>query len=365
MKSNRIAVIGTRGFPGIQGGVETHCENLCPRLAQRGFEMIVMRRKHYVPADTPAYSGVRFIDLGAPRAKAIEALIHSVIGVFRARFEGARAVHIHAVGPALVTPIARMLGMRVIATNHGPDYCRAKWGRFAKAALRLGECFQARWANEVISIAQPISDTLLDKYNRDSTLIFNGVESPAPQDEEKTAAHLREMGLEAKRYVLALGRFVPEKNFHLLVEAFKEAPEGFKLVIAGSADHADAYSETLIRNAKEAGVVLPGFIKGEQLDALLRGAALFVLPSSHEGLPISLLEAMSHSLEIAVSDIPANRLPQLQADDYFEVDSVAALSRMLQKKLSAPILPRNYDMSPFDWDSIADATAEVYRKALK
>lgn len=365
MKSNRIAVIGTRGFPGIQGGVETHCENLCPRLAKRGFEMIVMRRKHYVTPATPDYPGVRFIDLSAPQAKAVEALVHSVIAVVRARLAGARAVHIHAIGPALVAPIARLLGMKVIATNHGPDYCRAKWGRFAKAALRLGECLQARWSNEVISIAQSISDTLQDKYNRDSTLIFNGVEIPHPLSKDTVSSHLQEMGLEPKRYVLALGRFVPEKNFHLLVEAFKTAPEGFKLVIAGRADHSDAYSESLIHEAKAAGVVLPGFIKGEKLDALLSGAALFVLPSSHEGLPIALLEAMSHSLDIAVSDIPANRLAQLEDDDYFEVNSVAALSRMLGKKLYKPILRRNYDMSPFDWDTIADATAEVYRRALK
>ena len=199
------------------------------------------------------------------------------------------------------------------------------------------------------------------EYGRtDTALIYNGVPAPLPSVHTD---YLDELGVTPGKYVLAVGRLVPEKNFHQLIEAFKS--EGYKLVIAGDADHPDEYSAALKQQAADAGVVMTGFIRGERLNQLLTNAALFVLPSSHEGLPITLLEAMSYGRDVLVSDIAANRLPQLSPDDFFETGSVMSLSAALERKLASPNLRRTYDLTPYNWATIAEQTAEVYRSLSK
>lgn len=358
----KIAVVGTRGIPGVAGGVESHCEALYPRLAARGFEIVLMRRKPYVADKLTSWKGVTLRDLRCPRVKSLEAISHSLAGVVAARREGADLVHIHGIGPALASPLARLLGMKVVVTNHGPDYERAKWGRLAKAALHIGEIWSCRVADRIISISPRIQMLLEDHYGRESELIPNGVDCPDARGAEN---YLSELGLEEGRYVVGLGRFVEEKNFHLLVEAFAELkPEGWKLVLVGDADHDTFYSGNLKKRAAEAGAVLTGYLKGARLGALLRGAGLFVLPSSHEGLPISLLEAMSAGIDVLVSDIEANRLPELEPDDFFSLAEPGALTDALRRKLAAP-RRRHFDMASYDWDRIADRTAEVYRQVLQ
>lgn len=361
----RIVVAGTRGFPGVQGGVETHCERLYPRIAASGHEVIVMRRKPYIYDDAQRgtrWPGIRFIDISSPRSKAVEAFVHTLCAVVRARFLNPDIIHIHAVGPSLFVPLARLLGMRVVATNHGADYEREKWGRFAKFALRLGERLQCGFSNEVISISPAIVSNLSKRYGRQSTLIFNGVDSPLLP---RSGDYLHSLGVEPGKYIFALGRFVREKNFHMLAESFANlAPAGYKLVIAGAPDHHDAYSEFLLDRASELGVVLPGFVKGEPLAELFANAALFVMPSSHEGLPIALLEAMSYGLDVLVSDIEACRLKPLSEDDFFSLGREGDLERGLRRKLISP-RRRTYDLRPYNWDEIAGLTIDIYRKAAK
>ncbi len=357
MRALKVAVVGTRGVPGVAGGVESHCEALYPRLAAMGYEILILRRKAYVGDGITSWKGVVLKDLWCPRKKSLEAIWHSLAAVVAARRAGADLVHIHGIGPALASPLARLLGMRVIVTNHGPDYERAKWGRLARAALHLGEIWSCRVAHEIISISPRIQMYLEEHYGRDSVLIPNGVELP---EDSGAQNYLRELGLEEGRYVLGLGRFVEEKNFHLLVEAFSELkPEGWKLVLAGDADHDSSYSESLKRKAREAGAILTGYVKGARLAALLRGAGLFVLPSAHEGLPISLLEAMSAGIDVLVSDIEANQLPELEEGDFFSLSDPGALREALRRKLNSASR-RQYDMRRYDWDSIAARTAEVY-----
>lgn len=210
-------------------------------------------------------------------------------------------VHIHAIGPALLTPLARLLGMKVVFTHHGPDYDRDKWGKAAKVMLKTGEWMGCMFANEVIVISEVINDILVRKYGRkDCHLIYNGVPTP---DKINSTDYLYELGLKPCKYLFAMGRFVPEKNFHLLIRAFAALKQhNYKLVLAGDADFEDDYSRKLKSLAKENGVVLTGFIKGKKLHELLTHAHCFVLPSSHEGLPIALLEAMSYDLPVIVSD---------------------------------------------------------------
>lgn len=361
----KIVVIGTRGIPNIQGGVETHCQQLYPRIAAMGHDVTVIRRSCYITPDNNilSYRGVKLIDLYAPRIKSIEAIVHTFLGAIKARQLGADIVHVHADGPSMMAPICRLLGMKVVMTNHGPEYDRKKWGKLAKIVLKFGEYIGTKFSNQVIVIAQFINNILVEKYNRtDANLIFNGVETPT---KSTSTDYIEQLGLKPQKYVLAVGRFVEEKAFHDLIEAFASLGDtGYKLVLAGDADHEDEYSIRLKDIAKKHHVVLTGFIRGEKLNQIYTHAALFCLPSYHEGLPISLLEAMSYNLDVAVSDIEANKLSCLNVNDFFKTGNTEQLSQLLKEKLSAPHLNRIYDLSLYNWDHIARQVVEVYKKAL-
>ncbi|MDE6535821.1 MAG: glycosyltransferase family 4 protein [Muribaculaceae bacterium] len=352
----KIVVTGTRGIPEIQGGVETHCQELFPLIAAQGVDVTVCRRRCYAKDNLTEFRGVKIKDLYAPRRKSIEAAVSTLLGVFYAKRVKADWVHVHAVGPSIVLPIAKLLGLKVIMTHHGFDYERKKWGRFARWAIKSGEKMAARFADKIIVISRPIAERMAEEYGRkDTHLIYNGVPAASPS---ANTDFIESLGLTPGRYVLALGRIVPEKNFHQLVEAFDV--EGYKLVIAGEPDHPDEYSESLKRRGAEAGVIMPGFVRGEQLNQLMTNAALFCLPSSHEGLPITLLEAMSYGRDVLVSDISANRLEQLNETDFFTVNDVEALRRSLREKLASPCLNRTYDLTPYNWPAIASQTLPLY-----
>lgn len=362
----KVVVIGTRGIPNIQGGVETHCEELYPRLVEMGCDVTIMRRSCYVKPDNKVteYKGVKLVDVFAPHKKSLEAIAHSMWSVIKARRLNPDLVHVHAIGPGLAIPFARLLGLKVVSTNHGPDYDRKKWGTLAKTMLRLGEWCQAHFSNEVIVISQVIADIMSNNYGRrDTNLVYNGVPVPVKSGETD---YISSLGLEPKKYVLALGRFVEEKGFHYLIEAWKHVADkkGFKLVIAGDADHEDEYSRNLKSLAKENQVVLTGFIKGEKLKEILTNAGLFVLPSSHEGLPISLLEAMSYNIDALVSDIPANTIPSLSHDDFFKCGDTEDLTKALKRKIDTIQMNRIYNLDSYNWDTIAKQTLEVYRKVV-
>jgi len=358
----RAFVTGLRGIPGVMGGVETHCEQLMPRLAARGVDVTVVCRKGY-GGERKTWRDVKLSVLYAPKRKSLEAIVHTLQAVWLAKRMGADLLHIHAVGPALAIPLAKMLGLKVVFTHHGFDYNRAKWGRVAKAALRLGEWFAGKQADAVIVISRDIERVMRERHGRkDCRVISNGVERAERMPPGREAELLAEMGLERGKYFFALCRFVPEKNLHHLVAAHEAAGcTETKLVLAGDADFEDAYSIRLKERAKRAGTVLPGFTRGERLEALWGGAKAFFLPSSHEGLPLTLLEAMSHGVPAWVSDIAANREVPLPADRYFKVGDVDFLTRKMRELDAASPGRETYDLSRYDWERIADETLAVYR----
>lgn len=346
----KLVVTGTRGIPDIMGGVETHCEELCPRLAAMGIDVTVVRRASYANDTLSEWKGVRLKDIPSPKKKAFEAIVHTFRAINFAAREHAGAVLINAVGPALLVPYAKLRGLKVVFTHHGPDYDREKWGRAARFMLRLGERMGVRYADDVIVISDVIRNIIKDKYGRTERvhLIYNGVPKPDICDYPE---YFRELGIEPGKFVLGMCRFVPEKRLHDLVEAFGGV-DGYKLVLAGDTDFEDDYSRKLKADARAAGAVLTGFIRGRKLHSLLSHAALYVLPSSHEGLPIALLEAMSYGRKVLVSDIPANLEVGLAPDCYFHCGDVPGLHAGLLARLSDPADPA-YDMSKYDWDRIA------------
>jgi glycosyltransferase involved in cell wall biosynthesis len=363
-------VLGLRGFPNVQGGVERHAEQLYPLLAQLGCRVDVIIRSPYVPRELRVWSGVTFHHIWAPRTKGLEALIHSFIGVIYAGIRRPDILHIHAVGPAIVVPLGRALGLRVVVTHHGPDYDREKWGKPARWLLRLGERWGMVCANQRIVISGVIKKLVFDKYRLDSVVIPNGVDIP---EIPKTKRALERFSLAAGRYILLVSRFVPEKRHLDLIEAFATAGlQDWKLVLVGGVDRRDNYCMSVLAAAgRIPGVVITDFQSGLALQELYAHAGIFVLPSSHEGLPIALLEALSYGLSVLASNIPANLEVGLPEANYFPLGSVTVLAEALRRqavrqsdevqreKLRAWVGGR------YCWPKLAQYTLEIYKNVLK
>ncbi|MCA9408430.1 MAG: glycosyltransferase family 4 protein [Candidatus Omnitrophica bacterium] len=370
----KIVVIGTRGFPNVQGGVESHCEHLYPNIVLHGGDVTVIGRKPYLSPQVTEYKKVKIVHKECTTNKYLEAISHTFSGVFEAKKLNADILHIHAIGPSIMTLVAKLMGLKVVVTNHGPDYVRSKWNLFAKIILKLGEFFGSKMANEVICISNPIAESIEKKYKRNVNVIPNGV---IIEDRVESKEFLKKHHLTDHKYILCVGRLVPEKGFHDLIDAFNRITNGqdqlnsWKLVVVGDADHEGKYSLELKDKAKQnPNVILTGTLKGQALREVFSHAGLFVLPSYHEGLPIVLLEAMSFGLSCIVSDIPANRNVGLSEDRHFKAGDIEALAAKIKKYMSVEfseseskaqieMIRQNYD-----WDHIAEKTVDVYNAVL-
>lgn len=363
---SRLCVTGLRGIPGVMGGVETHCEELLPRVAVSApeFEIEVLGRRPYMKGMSDRCQGVLITSLPSPRQSHLEAIISTTVGVLYARWRGARVLHIHAIGPAILTPFARLIGLKVVMTHHGDDYERAKWGRFAKFMLRTGESWGLNCAHRVIAVSPSLAQRLARQYPSCAEkvrYIPNG--APALIDDELGSAEiLSRFGLSARKFILAVGRFVPEKGFDYLIDAFRKSGTGRKLVIAGGADHGSAYARKIMSEAG-GNVILTGQQPRPVLKALYENTDLFVLPSFHEGLPITALEAGRCGAPMLLSDIQPNRDLGLGAANYFPVGNADVLA----EKMGKPSVEFSVDARDlhdrFDWDQIAQHTLAVYREA--
>jgi glycosyltransferase involved in cell wall biosynthesis len=365
MGKSEIYIFGFRGFPDVQGGIETHVENLAPQLVQIGHRVTACVRSPYVDKRCKEWKGVRLLRLWTVRNAYFEALLHSLICALVAGFRRPQVVHVHGVGPGLVVPLLRMLGLRVIVTHHGEDYNREKWGRAARTLLRLGEALGMRFAHQRIAISRTIEKLVAAKYGKSCEIIPNGVVFADPPLENNKVV---ELGLEPGRYVLTVGRIVPEKRQLDLLRAFQDAGlSGWKLAIVGRIDHKNKYADLLASEAVLAeGVVMTGFQSGDSLRQLYAHAGLFVLPSSHEGLPIALLEALSYGLPVLVSDIPANLEVVGDADRVFRMGSIAelrakicALSDLSLNATEREAVRLNC-VRRYNWTEIARKTSAAY-----
>jgi glycosyltransferase involved in cell wall biosynthesis len=370
MSRNEIYIFGFRGFPDVQGGVETHVENLAPQLVKLGHRVTACSRSPYVdPRREREWKGVRLLRLWTLQNTYVEAVLHSLVCAVVAGFRRPHVVHIQGIGPALVTPLLRILGLRVVVTHHGEDYNREKWGWASRTALRVGEALGMRFAHQRIAISRNIEKLIATKYGKSCEVIPNGVVfSELPSQKDK----ILDLGLEPGRYVLTVGRLVPEKRQLDLLRAFADAElQGWKLVIVGRIDHKNKYADLLASEAATMeNVVMAGFQTGEPLRQLYAHAGLFVLPSSHEGLPIVLLEALGYGLPVLVSNIPSN----LEV-----VDDPARVFRMGDmQELSAKITAltdfklddaqrqalRDDCFRRYDWTEIARRTSAAYDELI-
>jgi glycosyltransferase involved in cell wall biosynthesis len=302
----KIAMIGQKGIPATTGGVEKHVEEMATRLVQQGHQVTVYCRNTYIKEDLKEYKGIRLVTIKTIHSKSLDAIVYTFKATMHAIFQGYDVYHYHALGPASLSFIPKLLRKKVVVTVHGLDYQRGKWGKFAKAYLKFGEFIAGHFANKIISVSKNLTSYFIDKYNRapqDVIYIPNGV-NIQPRVEAK---EIKEFGLNEDSYILFLARLVPEKGAHYLIEAFNKLETDKKLVIAGGTSFSDDYVDTLKKMAESnKNIIFTGNVSGRLLSELYSNCALYVLPSDIEGMPLTLLEALSYGKKVLVSNIQEN-----------------------------------------------------------
>ena len=368
----RIMVLGLRGVIAVQGGIETHARRLYPLLARLGCDVEIVQRSAYFPRELRRrrWRGLALTYLWSPRTRVVETAVHTLLGVLYAAVKRPDVLHLHAVGPGLLAPLARLFGLRVVVTHHGADYEREKWGPLAKALLRMGERLGVAFANRPIVVSPVLRQTVESRYGIGATLIPNGAPLAAPR---RTRHVLRRFDLRPRRYVLCVARLDPGKRQLDLIDAFEKAQlEDWKLVLVGGIE-SDAYCRELAaRAAREPKIVLTGYQTGAALHELYSHAGLFVLPSAGEGHPIALLEAAVYEVPLLASAIPANLALPLPRDRYFPVGDTHALARQLKlmtAESAAPSAERRAlhaaVRARYSWRNAAELTRSVYRYAAR
>jgi glycosyltransferase involved in cell wall biosynthesis len=367
-------VLGLRGIIDVQGGIETHARRLYPLLARLGCDVEIVQRSPYYPRERRRreWRRIALTYVWSPKTRIVETAVHTLLGVFYAAFKRPDVLHIHAVGPGLLAPLARLFGLRVVVTHHGADYEREKWGPLAKAVLRTGERLGIGFAHRQIVVSPVLKRAVETRYGIGATLIPNGAPLATPR---RTRHTLRRFDLRPGRYVLCVARLDPGKRQHDLIAAFKAArPKGWKLVIVGQIEEGDRYCQELVAQAAgDETIVLTGYQSGPPLHELYSHAGLFVLPSAGEGHPIALLEAAVYEVPLLASAIPANLALPLPRDRYFPVGDTEALADKLKvmtqgKAAAAPAETRAVHAAVranYSWRRAAERTRSVYRYVVR
>jgi glycosyltransferase involved in cell wall biosynthesis len=366
----RVTMLGIRGFPNVQGGAEKHVENLACALTDLGCDVEAIVRSGYVAKNQPArWHNIKLTRVWAPRVTGVEAFVHTFLGVLRAARDRPDILHIHAIGPAFFTPLARALGLRVVVTCHSRNYEHKKWGRLGRSILRLGERGGMAFANGRIAVSDGLANYLTQSHRMPVVTIPNGIDLP---HRITSTATLQTFGLTPGRYLLMVARLDDDKRQRDLITAFSrlQQPE-WKLALVGGADYSSAYAhEVADAAAQTPGVILLGHQSGQALAELYTQAGAFVLPSRFEGQPIAVLEAASYGLPVILSDIAAHRELAIPHARYFAVGDVAVLADHLAAVCAAPASGRLDDaerarlLAAHDWHSIAQRTLTAYCDAL-
>ncbi len=381
MKENRlrkknkfnIAMLGQKRIPSREGGVEVVVEELATRMVKNGNNVTCYNRrghhvsgKEYDARKIKEYKGIRIKTVPTINCRGLAAMSSSVFAAIRAAFGKYDVVHFHAEGPCAMLWLPKLFGKRCIATIHGLDHMRAKWGKLASTYIMLGEKCAAKHADEIIVLSKGVKDYFKETYNRDTVYIPNGVNRP----EIKGTNEIEEKwGLKKDSYILYLGRLVPEKGIKYLVEAFKDVKTDKKLVIAGGSSDTDEFSNELKEMAgDDERIIFTGFVQGEPLDELYGNAYIYTLPSDLEGMPLSLLEAMSYGNCCLVSDIEECASVVEDKAIVFEKSNVEDLRKKLQEACDDNEIVENYKKNAADficekysWDDVVEKTMELYR----
>lgn len=368
----KIAMIGHKRVPSREGGVEIVVEELSRRMACLGNKVDVYNRSgshvsgsafDSIGSELP--ENIRAITIPTPENKTLNAFVYSFLASLRALFGRYDVIHFHAEGPAAMCFLPKLFGIRTVVTIHGLDWQRSKWGGFASKYLKFGEKTAARCADEIIVLSDAVRDYFKKEYGRNTVYIPNGITQP---DFEEIAEAGEKYGLKKDRYILYLGRIVPEKGIHYLIEAYSDMKTDMPLVIAGGSSHSEEYFARLKRSAEGKNIIFTDFVQGRMLRELYSNAYLYVLPSDLEGMPISLLEAMSYSNCCLTSDIPECTQVCGENAVYFRKSRVDDLKNKLEYliKNSDTVLEyksraHDYIISKYSWDDVVNRTLALYR----
>ncbi|MDE6943797.1 MAG: glycosyltransferase family 4 protein [Lachnospiraceae bacterium] len=369
--------MGHKRIPSREGGVEIVVEELSVRLAALGHSVDAYNRYgHHVSGrkyddeygwkGRKFYKGVRVYIVPTFQRSSLNAIVYSFFATIRALFGRYDVIHYHAEGPCAMLWIPKLFRRKIVVTVHGLDWQRAKWGNLASYVIKFGEKMAAKYADEVIVLSENVRQYFADTYHRTVTYIPNGITRPAQREVQM----IREKyGLEKDGYFLSLGRIVPEKGVHYLIEAFAGLDTDKKLVIAGGNSQAVGYMEQIHRMAaQDKRVIMTDFVQGQILEELYSNAYGFVLPSDVEGMALTLLEAMSYGDCCLVSDICENTEVVEDKALVFHKGDVKDLRDKLEYMLNNPETVREYGRQSADficgkynWDQVVEETLAVYR----
>ena len=373
-KKLRIAVLGHKRIPSREGGIEIVVEELSVRMAKLGHQVTIYNRSgHHVSGKEfdahrlKEYKGTRMKYVPTIDKKGLAAMSASFFAAVAAAFGRYDVVHFHAEGPCAMLWLPKLFGKRCIATVHGLDHQRAKWGKLASTYIMLGEKCAVKFADEIIVLSEGVQNYFLDTYGRKTRFIPNRVNRPVICEADMIK---EKFGLEKDSYILFLGRLVPEKGLRYLVEAFKQVKTDKKLVIAGGSSDTDEFTNELKEMAKgDDRILFTGFVQGKELDELYSNAYVYTLPSDLEGMPLSLLEAMSYGNCCLVSDIDECASVVKDKAFVFKKSDVVDLKEKLQKACDDKVQVQKYKdeaadyiCGKYNWDEVVKETLELYEK---
>ena len=372
----KIAMLGQKRIPSREGGVEIVVEQLSTRMARAGHDVTCYNRgghhvsgSEYDGVNLKEYEGVRLKKAFTIDKKGLAAMTSSFFAALKIAFSHYDIVHFHAEGPCAMIWLPKLFGKKVIATIHGLDWQRAKWGGFATKYIKFGEKTAVKHADEIIVLSENVKQYFLDEYNRETVMIPNGVCSAENIGVDVIG---RKYSLKKDEYFLFLGRLVPEKGVEYLINAFMTTDMDKKLVIAGGSSDTSNYEKHLKDIAKnDSRIIFTGFVQGKELSELYSNAYVYVLPSDLEGMPLSLMEAMSYSNCCLTSDIPECTQVTGEYGVSFERGNEKDLANKLKMLYNGKDTVREYKSKAaeyicrkFSWDDVTKETLEQYESAL-
>lgn len=371
----KIAMLGHKRIPSREGGIEIVVEELSTRMVLLGHKVTCFNRSgHHVSGkefdgkNLKKYKEVQLKSVLTINRKGLAAMTSSVFAALQASFGKYDVVHFHAEGPCAMLWLPKLFGKKCIATVHGIDWQREKWKHgFGSKYIKFGEKTAVRYADEMIVLSKGVQDYFWETYGRKTVFIPNGVNRPKLYEPKQIKENY---GLEKDGYILYLGRLVPEKGEHYLVEAFKDVNTDKKLVIAGGSSDTDDYMENLKKSADgDERIIFTGFVQGRLLEEMYSNAYVYVLPSDLEGMPLSLLESMSYGNCCLVSDIAECTEVVEDKAVTFRKSDVADLKEKLQMLCDDEELVRKYKSEAadficgkYDWDAVVGKTLVLYRR---
>ena len=371
-KKLSVAMFGQKRLS-REGGVEIVVKELCTRMAKAGHKVTCYNRSgHHVSGAEydrkTEYTGIRQRSVPTIEKKGLAAVSFSFFAALCSAFGRYDVVHIHAEGPAFFSWLPKILGKRVVVTIHGIDWQREKWkSGFGSKFIRQGEKNAVKYADEIIVLSKGVQNYFKNTYGRETRFIPNGVNRPEIREAELVT---EKFGLTKDSYILFLGRLVPEKGIRYLIEAFKNVKTNKKLVIAGGSSDTDSFTKELKNLAKgDDRIIFTGFVQGQILGELYSNAYMYTLPSDLEGMPLSLLEAMSYGNCCLVSDIPECTEVVEDKALIFKKSDVAGLKEKLQEACDHPEKvielkkqAADFICEKYNWDDVVEETMKLYRR---